>query len=109
MFSHLCFERTPRKKQSQVSSSCDYFRIIGVLLSCAKIELRHEQIFFFFYSLYDADAMDWTKVTWSTACHVCLHWRCVSERPHAFMLPCPQGAASFEWDIFLFFSIAVCK
>jgi hypothetical protein len=63
----------------------------------------------FFSSLYDADAMDRTKVTWSAAGYVCLHWHCVSERPHACVLPCPQGAASFMCDIFFVFSIAVCK
>ena len=59
----------------------------------------------FFSSLYDADAMVRTKVTWSAAGYVCLHWHCVSERSHACVLPCPQGAASFECDIFLFFRL----
>ena len=52
IFSHLCFERHLRRNRNQVQvfSSCDYFRIIGVLWSCTKIELRHEQIWFFFFS-----------------------------------------------------------
>ena len=84
------------------------FDLVDLMLSNLRLDLIAGDLISEM-DLYHADAMDWTKVTWSTACHVCVHWRCVSERPHSFMLPCPQGAASFEWDIFLFFSIAVCK
>ena len=63
----------------------------------------------FLKSLYDADAMDWTTTTWTTASYVFLHWRCVSESRRACMLPCHIIGVSFEWDIFFVFSIAVCK
>ena len=63
----------------------------------------------FLKSLYDADAMDWTTTTWTTASYVFLHWRCVSERFHACMLRGQFIRVSFEWDIFFVFLIAVCK
>ena len=46
--------------------------------------------------------MDWTTTTWTTASYVFLHWRCVSERFHACILPDQFIGVSFEWDIFLF-------
>ena len=59
----------------------------------------------FFLNWYDSDAMEGIKVLWDTADCVCLHWCCVSERPHACMLRCHVGGNSFECDIFLFFRL----
>ena len=61
----------------------------------------------FFLNWYDSDAMEGTKVLWDTADCVCLHWCCVSERPHACMLRCHVGGNSFECDIFFVFSVAL--
>ena len=49
--SHLWFKRSLRRNQGLVSSSCGCFRIIGVLRSCKKSELRHEQIWYIFLIL----------------------------------------------------------
>jgi len=63
----------------------------------------------FFFSLYHIDAMEWITTSWSKASYVCLHWRCVSERSHAWDWWDIFTGASFEWDIFFVFSIAIGK
>ena len=53
--------------------------------------------------------MEWITTSWSKASYVCLHWRCVSERSHAWDWWDIFTGASFEWDIFFVFSIAIGK
>ena len=78
------------KEQLRVGTKVNYPRlaiIFALLVFCEIVKRPSYGIsrFDFFYKpLYDADAMDRTKVTWSAACYVCLHWHCVSERPHAW-------------------------
>ena len=62
-------------------------------------------IHIYIFNWYDPDAIEGTNIIWNTAGCVCLHWRCVSERPRAFMLRCHVGGVSFECDFFFVFSV----
>jgi hypothetical protein len=76
-------------KELRVGAMVKYSRlaiIFALLMFCEVVQISScsmSRFYIFFKSLYDADAMDRTKVTWNAAGYVCLHWHCVSERLHA--------------------------